>query len=316
MCETGSMLLQGGWIFVVLITLTHVSTDQSEASIKKCRVVGDDTVVCTIQRREPPIGSFDDDDDDDHTSVHEAKLSERTSRLGFRRKDLKRNPPGCVFAGSSIHCQGGIKISGRGAVGRTGSPGLPGPKGEKGGRGSPGRPGQDGEQGPRGFLGEKGEQGAKGQQGERGDPGRSGQQGMPGIPSNCNMLSYKPTNCPKGNRGPRGLKGSEGEEGPIGAKGRKGRRGAKGETGPRGASGVPGSIGLYGALMHDGSCRQLFSPWVFPSGSPIGQLKTQCQFREYLLSLEIEPHGYNGKIRYNYKCCPFKASDIDRMTLL
>ena len=141
----------------------------------------------------------------------------------------------------------------------------------------------------------------------QGDRGRIGQQGYPGVPTNCRLLREPIHNCKKGNNGPKGVKGSDGEEGAVGMKGDQGHTGYRGDKGSRGAAGIPGGIGLYGTLRLKEACRQLQSPWVVPNRSPIGQLKTECAFREYLMSLAIESDKKDEKIRYNYKCCPFKA---------
>ncbi|XP_065051190.1 macrophage receptor MARCO-like isoform X2 [Rhopilema esculentum] len=241
-------------------------------------------------------------------------VTERTAARSLKRRLGRRKiSPRCFITGSTVYCDSGLKFRGEGPVGRQGSPGLPGPKGDKGFRGSPGRPGPDGPQGERGKRGPEGVQGKKGTKGEKGDRGRMGPQGHPGIPSNCRLVPPRAYNCPRGETGPAGIKGSQGIEGNIGEKGDHGYTGGAGDRGSRGSPGIPGGIGLYGALRLNGSCRQLRSQWVIPNLSPIGRLKTECAFREYLLSLQIEADDKNEKIRYNYKCCPFKASDV-RMT--
>jgi len=240
-------------------------------------------------------------------------LTERTFGRKSRRKlGRRKSSPKCFITGSTVYCDGNSKFRGVGPVGRPGSPGLPGPKvgkGDKGFRGSPGRPGPDGLRGLRGNIGSKGMKGNKGQKGDQGDRGRIGAQGYPGIPSNCRIISNR-GRCPRGPNGPKGVKGSQGKEGDIGRKGDRGYVGSTGDKGKRGASGIPGSIGLYGALRLNGSCRELQSRWVVPNYSPIGQLKTECAFREYLMSLNIEADKKNEKIRYRYKCCPFRAADL------
>ena len=137
-----------------------------------------------------------------------------------------------------------------------------------------------------------------------------GVQGYPGIPSNCKIVPSRSYHCSRGGTGPVGSKGSKGPEGDAGIKGDRGSIGPTGEKGSRGAVGMPGGIGLYGALRLNGSCRELRSRWVIPNFSPIGHLKTECAFREYLSSLNIEADRKNEKIRYKYKCCPFRAADL------
>ena len=139
----------------------------------------------------------------------------------------------------------------------------------------------------------------------QGDTGYQGRQGSPGFPSNCDVTPSLQTKCPKGAKGAYGIKGSTGAEGDVGRTGANGPRGNQGFKGARGDAGVPGGVGLYGALRLSSPCRHLYSPWVVPYGSPIGQLKTECRFREYLLALNIQPDNNSNRIRYDYKCCPF-----------